>query len=190
MPSVEKNAGTCSCATSDETAWCFAWHHAELAAFFRLTRVAPEALLELVDKARLMAAARVAGLDVPDTWAPATEEEAVALAAAHAEPLFAKPRLQFLANGGRKGERVEGAEAMARAWRRQRGLAAAGGKNPRLATTPVVQRYVAGTERIFTVDGFAAGPNLAFPVLGCVKRVQRPRGSGPGLVFEDAPVPA
>ena len=27
-------------------------------------------------------------------------------------------------------------------------------------------------------------------MLGCVKRVQRPRGSGPGLVFEDAPVPA
>ena len=59
------------CATSDETAWCFAWHHAELAAFFRLTRVTPEGLLELVDKARLMAAARVAG-DVP---APAPVEE-------------------------------------------------------------------------------------------------------------------
>jgi len=177
-----REPGHVLCATSDETAWCFARNHRELALWFQLTPVEPESLLELLDKARLMRAAVAAGLEVPESWAPASEEEAVALVTAQSGPLFVKPRLQLLGTVGRKGERVEGAAEMAQAWRRQSEASS--------GTSPLVQTCIQTTERVFTIDGFSGGPGAAFPLLGCVKRVQRPRGSGPGLVFEDAPVPA
>ena len=175
-----REPGHVLCATSDETAWCFSRHHHQLAPWFQVTHVEPASLLELLDKARLMNAARAAGLDVPESWSPASEEEAVALAARNG-PLFVKPRFRFLASRARKGERVEGAAQMARAWRGQ--------GHTHGERLPIVQTCLQTTERVFTVDGFSGGPGVAFPVLGCVKRVQRPRGSGPGLVFEDAPVP-
>jgi predicted ATP-grasp superfamily ATP-dependent carboligase len=176
-----REPGHVLCATSDETAWCFARNYRELAPWFQLTPVEPESLLALLDKARLMRGAKAAGLEVPDSWAPASEEEAVTLAASQVGPLFVKPRLQLFGTMGRKGERVEGAAEMAEAWRRQSDAAS--------GTSALVQTCIQTTERIFTVDGFSGGPGAAFPLLGCVKRVQRPRAGGPGVVFEDAPVP-
>lgn len=176
-----REPGHVLCATSDETARCFARNHRELAPWFQLTPVEPESLLELLDKARLMRAAKVAGLEIPDSWSPASEEEAVALAASRSGPLFVKPRLQLVGRVGPKGERVEDAAEMAQAWRRQSDAAS--------GILPLVQTCIQTTERIFTIDGFSGGPGAAFPVLGCVKRVQRPRAGGPGVVFEDAPVP-
>src|SRR5689334_19056684 len=113
-----REPGHVLCATSDEIAWCFARNHRELATCFQLAPVEPESLLELLDKARLMRAARDAGLEVPESWAPGSEEEAVALAASQPGPLFVKPRLQLFGVVGRKGERVDGAAQMAQAWRR------------------------------------------------------------------------
>src|ERR1700726_4021925 len=42
------------------------------------------------------------------------------------------------------------------------------------------------TERIYTVDGFTGETGEFCTSLACVKMLQCPRGSGPGIIFERA----
>lgn len=185
-----RQPGHVLCATSDETAWCYAVHRQELSRWFRFATPTPDALAKLLDKALLLDAGRTAGLDVGEKWCPESVDEARAVGAASQVPLFVKPRAQLFAIGAGKGERVEGAAALARVWEAQRrGVTYHPQVRARVPGIefPIIQAYQARAERIYTVDGFI-DPGGEFVARACVKLLQRPRGSGPGIVFEDAPL--
>jgi predicted ATP-grasp superfamily ATP-dependent carboligase len=55
---------------------------------------------------------------------------------------------------------------------------------------PIVQACHPGSERIYTVDGFVDASGELSAMLACVQLLQRPRKSGPGIIFDEAPVDA
>jgi predicted ATP-grasp superfamily ATP-dependent carboligase len=179
--------------TSDELAWLVAAHRDQLASRFRLFTPTLGALVQLLDKARLGCLAQEAGVPVPMSWCPRDEQEVRRLAREARFPLHVKPRTQVFARGRGKGERVDRPEGLLAAWRRWRALAwypACVSRALEDAYLPLVQESLGLSERIYTVDGFADASGAVRGALGCVKVLQRPRGSGPGICFEDAEVPA
>ncbi len=178
--------------TSDDMAWMIARNQAALAAKYRLYSPPLQALASLLDKGRLSEAADAAGLAVPKLWLPEDETEVERIAREAPFPLFVKPRTQLLAMRGFKGGRVDRPEDLLRAWtacrtpeERERRL----GPAMRGSGRPAILVCYPASETIFTVDGFVdrSGEMVA---LGCNKLLQRPRRVGPGVIFEDAPVPA
>jgi predicted ATP-grasp superfamily ATP-dependent carboligase len=179
--------------TSDELAWLLAANRDELGASFRLYSPPIEALAWLLDKKQLGQAALASGLCVPEAWCPADEKEVLRVAEEAAFPLYVKPRTQVFASGCGKGQRVEGPAELLSAWRlwrsRMRFPASVAERMPGVER-PLLQASYPGCNRIFTVDGFVDETGELFCTLGCVKVLQWPRGSGPGICFEHAPVPA
>jgi hypothetical protein len=51
---------------------------------------------------------------------------------------------------------------------------------------PIVQPYVQMAESIYTVDGFVDADGTLVGAMACLKRLQLPRRSGPGILFEHA----
>ena len=179
--------------TSDEVAWLVSAHREELARDFRLFAPPLAALEQLLDKALLTCAASAAGLPVPPGWCPRDEHEVERLAREASFPLYVKPRTQVFARAHGKGERVERPEALLPTWRRWRALAQYPASVTQAldgADLPLVQASVPRTDRVYTVDGFVDGTGQLRAALGCVKVLQRPRGSGPGICFEAAALPA
>lgn len=179
--------------TSDELAWLLAANRDELGATFRLYSPRIEALACLLDKKQLGQAALAAGLCVPEAWCPFDEEEVLRIAEEAVFPLYVKPRAQVFASGHGKGQRVERRAELLNAWRlwhsRARFPASVTERMPGVER-PLLQASYPGCDRIFTVDGFVDETGELFCALGCVKVLQWPRGSGPGICFEQAPVPA
>jgi D-aspartate ligase len=172
--------------TSDDVAFLIAVHRAELAEHFRLFTPTPEVLLELLDKSRLSAAAERAGLAAAPTFSPVDESEVRELGLLG--PLLVKPRAQIL-SGGAKGVRVEAGEDLVAAWSAMRSAASVHAQALALAPDldfPIVQPYVQMSESIYTVDGFVDGSGTLVAALACEKRLQLPRRSGGGVLFEPA----
>jgi D-aspartate ligase len=176
--------------TSDEVAWIIACHRDELARKFHLYSPPVQTMATLLDKGRLMTAGCAAGLPVPETWLPESEDEVARLAGEIPFPVFVKPRTQLLATRGLKGDRVERRQDLLPIWRSLRmprhqqerlGDAMAG------SAFPLIQACHAIDEQIFTVDGFVSRDG-AMVTLGCNKLLQNPRRRGPGIVFDEAPV--
>ena len=177
--------------TSDDVAWIVAAHAAELSRWFRLYAPPLDSLMALLDKARMEADARAAGLDTPETCVAEDETEVERAGRELGFPLYVKPRAQVAALRLGKGTRVENPRELLQAWRSQR---ASGQSNveashqaPSLAL-PMIQTYCAAAERIYTVDGFVDHASGLYASLACVKLLQRPRGSGAGIIFEHAEV--
>jgi D-aspartate ligase len=178
--------------TSDNVAWLVASHRARLACDFRLFSPPLDALARLLDKRELAASARAAGLDALDACCPRDEHEVAALASSLRFPVFLKPRTQVFATVQAKGERVSRAQDLVRVWlgwRRRACYPRAVRDAIEGVELPLVQATVPPSERVFTVDGFVDARGELAGVLGCVKVLQRPRRTGPGLCFEHAAVP-
>ena len=177
--------------TSDDIAWLVAAHSEPLSRFFRLYTPPIDCLVRLLDKARLMEEARAAGLDVPETRVPRDETEVERSAREVAFPLYVKPRAQVLGSDLGKGARVEKPALLLPCWRAQRSAAKYDpevlNRVPDLCL-PMLQSCVSNTERIYTVDGFVDETSDLYATLACVKILQRPRGSGPGIIFEHAEI--
>jgi D-aspartate ligase len=178
--------------TSDDAAWLMAAHRAELGAAYLLYSPPPAALARLLDKGRLTRAAGEAGLCTPETWWPEDEGDVERLSREAELPLFVKPRTRLLSAVRFKGGRVDRPEDLLRLWRRgclpaavERRLGPAMEGSGR----PLVLKYYAGAESIFTVDGFIdRGGRMV--TRGCHKLLQHPRRLGAGILFEEAPVPS
>jgi D-aspartate ligase len=174
--------------TSDEVAWLVAAHSDALAPLFRLYTPPLESLVRLLDKARLVEDARAAGLDVPETGTPRNESEVERIGRDLGFPLYLKPRAQVFARGVGKGARVDTPAALLQSWRAQRREAKYDAevldRVPDLCL-PMLQS-LSSTERIYTVDGFVDETGELYTSLACVKMLQCPRGSGPGIIFEHA----
>ncbi len=188
-----QNPGHVLYPTSDELAWMIARHREELSRDFRLYSPSPECLVSLLDKAQLASGAAAAGLDSPEICCPSNDDEALRDAAELGYPLYIKPRTQVsLADwtDSRKGARVERPEDFLGLWRTgcERLRYPAGSVGALVgALRPALQEYYPTSERIFTVDGFIDDSGSLYATLSCVKLLQRPRGSGAGILFEEAP---
>jgi D-aspartate ligase len=179
--------------TSDELVFLLSKHRGELAKTFALYQPDLRTTLRVLDKRKLLEAARSAGVDSPPTWFPETLADVDQVARDDRGPLMFKPRSQlFLVHHGkgavvrrdRNGLRdgyerfcranVYGAEAIAHL--------------PEI-TRPMVQRYYPdASEGIYSLSGFRDRSGRHTAMLGSLKVLQRPRRLGVGLCFESAPV--
>jgi predicted ATP-grasp superfamily ATP-dependent carboligase len=168
-------------------------HRESLAPLFRLFSPSPATLVELIDKSRLLDAAGHAGLSTPSTWRPLDAGTVQDLAAELPMPVLIKPRTTLVSRSPGKAERVDRREDLVAAWERVR---SANRHQPDrtgipLADRPLIQRYHATAERIYTVDGFVDASGTLLGAVACTKLLQLPRRSGPGICFETAePDPA
>ena len=179
------------CATSDDSAWLIAQRAEELSRSFELYS-SPIGTVEcLLDKVRLAEAARAAGLQVPEMHAPQDVPDLIRCGRALGFPLYMKPRLQVLGSGLGKGVRIEEESELVATWR---ALQRTARFDPLVlervpqAALPVLQASVDRPERIYTVDGFVDESGELYASLACVMLLQRPRGSGSGIVFAEAEV--
>lgn len=106
--------------TSDDVAFLVASHLDSLAPLFRLFSPSHDALLEILDKSRLAAAANRAGLKSPVTLTPRHEHEVQRLAGELALPVLLKPRTQALSRMLGKAVLVNRREEIVQAWRTMR----------------------------------------------------------------------
>lgn len=175
--------------TSDEVAWLVAAHSEALSRSFRLYTPPIGSLVRLLDKARLAEDARAAGLDVPESSVPRDECEVERSGHELAFPLLVKPRAQVFGRDLGKGVHVEKPAALLPSWWAQRRQAKYDAEildQVPDVCLPMLQSSVSSAERIYTVDGFVDETGQLFATLACVKVLQRPRGSGPGIIFVHA----
>jgi D-aspartate ligase len=183
-----QNPGYVFYPTSDEIAWLIAAHSDALSQVFRLYAPSIESIVRLLDKARLMEDARAAGLDVPESRVARNASVVEETGRAVGFPLYLKPRAQVFGSVG-KGVCVETPDALLRAWLAQYAEAAYEAEVLHRVPDirfPVLQSSFSARERIYTVDGFVDETGELYASLACVKTLQRPRGSGAGIVFEHA----
>jgi D-aspartate ligase len=184
----ERRPGCVLCPTSDNVAFLVATHRESLAPMFHLFSPSRDALVELIDKSRLLDAAARAGLSSPATWCPLDAAAVREIAYELPLPLLVKPRTTLLSRSPGKAERVDRPEDLVAAWRR---VQWANRHQPQrtgvpLTDRPLIQRYHATAERIYTVDGFVDATGTIVGTAACMKLLQLPRRSGPGICFETA----
>jgi D-aspartate ligase len=182
------NPGCVLYPTSDEVAFFLGAHRDSLARLFRLFTPALGTLLDVLDKHRLAAAAARSGLASPATWIPADEAALLRLVGELPLPVLIKPRTQVLSRLPGKVVRVDAREDIVAAWRRVTSANLNQRVIPRAddVDVPIIQRYHAVSERIYTVDGFVGPSGEIVAAAACVKCLQLPRRSGPGMCFESA----
>lgn len=178
--------------TSDDMAWLLASQRERLGQVFRLYSPPAAAMAGLLDKRRLHEAAATAGLRTPQTWCPADEAAANALAPHLPYPILLKPRTQVYSRIASKGVRIDSPAALAPAWRAMVAATARMGSVPgHIPDTerPMLQAFHSGGDgQIYELSGFTDEGGQAFVVRAAMKVVQRPRRMGIGLCFEEAPL--
>src|SRR5262249_43614758 len=177
--------------TSDEVAWLVASHSDELSRYYRLYSPPIQSLVRLLDKARLLEDAKAAGLDVPETVVPRNAADAERCGRTLGFPLFVKPRAQVFRLDFSKGVRVNNRSELVSAWCRPLGCTtytAEVVKHVPDIHLLMLQSWISGSERIYTVDGFVDETGKLASSLGCMKILQLPRGSGAGIIFEHAEI--
>ncbi|WP_044592979.1 hypothetical protein [Bradyrhizobium sp. LTSPM299] len=177
--------------TSDEVAWLIAAHSKVLARCYRLYTPPIDSLIGLLDKARLAELAREAGLDGPASFVPQNESCVERSGEKLSFPVYVKPRAQVFGREVGKGRRVDKPADLLPCWKAQRRQATYDAEilnQVRDIDLPMLQTYACGTGNIYTVDGFVNETGELYASLACVKLLQRPRGSGPGLIFEHAEI--
>ncbi len=187
----EREPGHVLYPTSDEVAWHVAAHREALSKRFLLYSPPLDTFVRILDKLRLADEGRAAGLDVAETYCPEDEAALERLGRQAQFPLLVKPRAQVLSEGfGKVTPRVDGPEALKAAWRSWcDGVRYHRQVRERIpgVERPLLQVCYPGAECVHTVDGFIDESGL-LTTRGCTKLLQRPRRSGPGILFEDAPV--
>ncbi len=184
--------GCVLCLTSDDVAFLAAAHLDTPTSPFRVFCPSLDGLLEMLDKGRLAAAAKRAGLGSPATWCPANEDELRGLTPELPIPIVVKPRMHVLSHLLGKPVIIRRREELVDAWRQTRAASAhqASATDIPGIELPILQAYHAVSERVYTVDGFVHADGTIVGASACVKTLQFPRGSGVGVCFESAPLHA
>jgi D-aspartate ligase len=180
-------------ATSDDTVWLYALHHAELTRHFRLFQPRLAVIEGLLNKYTLSQHCDAVGLRTPRTWWPASEEEVAAVAREARFPVLIKPITQALSNRG-KGSIVENRSELVARYASYRRLESASygrgllNRMPR-AEFPALQEYHArAASGIYGISGFIDESGEVFLARASLKRLQYPRRLGIGLCFEEAAI--
>jgi predicted ATP-grasp superfamily ATP-dependent carboligase len=169
-----------------------ALHREQLAANFRHALPPAGAVYRLLDKKLLGEAARLAGLDTPETWSPQSERDILDLRASGTFPVVIKPRTHVGLVDWKKGQIVRDPLEFVAAYRemRRRGCFApeVAAMNPSV-DWPIVQRYhPLSDEGIYNIVGFVDRSGELFVAQAMWKLLQAPRHLGIGVVFEAAPL--
>ena len=176
--------------TSDDVAWIFALHRAELATDFHLYQPPVEVIYQLLNKRRLLQACAEVGIDTPQTWFP---RDATALRRLETElsyPVLIKPQTQILYWPHAKGMVAKSREELSPTYKHL--LQQAAYEPALLAYDPevaqlMVQAYFPGAaDSIYNLSGFIDETGELFAIRASRKVLQRPRQLGVGLCFEEA----
>jgi D-aspartate ligase len=176
--------------TCDDTAWLYARYRERLACYFHMGSASIETIHSLLHKGRLAEYAREAGLDVPRTWFPQTDDDLRRITREATFPVLIKPVTQVLFRSRNKGNRVDRPEALLTAYAEAAGLrhgAAIVDYDPS-STRPMVQEFFPGASSgIYNISSYAQDGKLWGARAGR-KILQRPRRLGVGVCFEEAPL--
>jgi predicted ATP-grasp superfamily ATP-dependent carboligase len=176
--------------TSDDTAWQFSRHRAELERYFYLNQSPIEAVYGLLNKRVLCGHAKRAGLDFPRCWFPKSNEDLQRCMEEAVFPVLIKPTTQVMFRTRSKGSIVERPESLAAAYRTFSSFDHDGSLtafDPD-AVRPMIQEfYPAASESIYNISGFIHDDEVQALRAGR-KLLQWPSRLGVGLCFEDADV--
>jgi len=176
--------------TSDDLAWLYSIHRAELAKHFVLRHPPPEVTYGLLNKIRLRTAAEAAGLSMPRTWVPASDSDLAEISTTARFPVVIKPQTQILFRPHAKGVPVWRPQDLQRSYAQ---FTSATKYDPSLlAYDPTVSRvtvqeyFPSQAEGIYGITGFI-GPRAELAATRASRKIlQQPRQLGVGLCFEEA----
>jgi predicted ATP-grasp superfamily ATP-dependent carboligase len=176
--------------TSDDVAYLYALREAELSRTFKMYQPGVDAILRVLDKKSLYAAAREAGLPTPETWFPESDADVARIAREAPFPLLIKSRTQVLSRTHTKGVIVKEPGALVGSYREF--VASSRYGKPLLERFPdavqaMIQTYLpTAANRIHMLASFLDRTGSLFASRAAVKILQRPRTLGVGLCFEGA----
>jgi D-aspartate ligase len=179
-------------ASSDDSAFLFAEHAAELESRFAMFQPPLETFVEILDKKRLIEACASVGLDTPPTWFPESEADVVRIGREAPFPLLLKARTQVRRMQQNKGIVVEHRDDLLRAYRKfveknefLPGLEPYFGD----VSQPMIQSYFASAnQHVYSVTGFIDRDTDLTATRAAAKIFQRTRPVGLGLCFAAAPL--
>jgi predicted ATP-grasp superfamily ATP-dependent carboligase len=178
--------------TSDDLAFLFAAHAAELGEHFCLYQPSLSSIVRALDKKLLYEACEAVGLETVPTTYPATDEDALRCVQQWNFPVILKTRTQVRRILQDKGSVVVTRKDLPAALRAhaernhyRSGLEDTFGD----VTKPMIQQYFPrGAEAIYSIAGFIDRTGELFAARGAVKVLPRTRPVGFGLAFEAAPL--
>ena len=173
--------------TNDDNAFLFGIFRDELESQFALFQPKVEVVYALLNKRHLYDLAGQVGLEMPESWFPASVEDLPVDVRGVRFPLVIKPQTQIQYVSKSKGIFVRERGDLPGAFERFGAEARFGREvleyDPHVAT-PVIQRYLnEASEKIYSLAGFMdADGNASFRASN--KILQRPRRLGMGVCFE------
>jgi predicted ATP-grasp superfamily ATP-dependent carboligase len=187
-----RHPGTVLYPTSDDSAYIYGAHLAELSRFYRMYQPDSDTLMRVLDKKSLWSMARKVGIDVPDSWFPESEADVARIARDVPPPFVLKSRTQVLSKSHGKGVIVTRSEDLLACYRREargdrygRDLV---DRHPEASQIMVQQHFHYARESIYELSAFVGRSGDPFVAAAARKVLQRPRSLGIGLCFEHAPV--
>jgi D-aspartate ligase len=178
--------------TSDDVAYLYSLYEADLSRTFRMYQPGVDAALRVLDKKKLYAAARAAGLLTPQTWFPEGEGDVARIARDARFPLLIKPRTQVLSRTHSKGVVVSEPADLVTKYRhfvRRSNYGRALLDRVPDAASAMIQVYLPGAaSRIYMLTAFVDRSGAIFAARAALKILQSPRSLGVGLCFEGAPL--
>lgn len=178
-------------ATSDETAWLYTEHAAELGQYFCVYQPSMTTLRRILDKKLFSEAAITAGVSVLPTWQPRTLDELRILSPSLPYPILIKPRTHVHRIRNDKGRVVHSmAELMheyPRFIHREHVRSAESALLPD-AGLPILQKFVSvAAEGVCSISGFIDRTGELFVTRRSTKILQRSQPVGVGVCFESLP---
>lgn len=170
--------------TTDDIAWLYARHRAELQQFFVLDSPHVDAVYALLNKWKLREACKAVGIDTPDTWLPGEELDQTELRF----PLLIKPQSQTLLYPHQKGRVVRNRselKALYEEFRSETSYAGALLDADPNVKTPMLQALVE-SRGIYGLSGFIDASGELFVASAARKVLQKPQILGVGLCFQQA----
>jgi D-aspartate ligase len=178
--------------TSDDLAWLFAVHAAELGQLFRMYQPPVETVVNVLDKKRLWLSCQEVGLETVPTWFPNDEAEVQALADTLPFPLLLKARTQVRRMGQNKGVVVASQSDLLSNYRRfaaENRYLPGGEQEFGSARRPILQQFFEkASSAVYSVTGFVDRSGELFAARGAVKLLQRTQPIGLGVCFQAAPL--
>lgn len=180
--------------TSDDLAWLFAAHAAELEQHFFTYQPPVETIVRLLDKRTLYDACAAVDIPTVPSWFPSGEAEIRRQLPELAFPLLIKARTQVMRIQQTKGVVVHSRDELLT---RYAAFAARDRYRPAVArhfaaaARPFLQQFFArAAQEVWSITGFVDRAGELFAARGAVKVMQRTRPVGLGLCFEARPLPS
>jgi D-aspartate ligase len=184
-----KHPGHVLYATSDDMAWLYALHHAELSRHFRMYQPPVETVYGLLNKQRLMELAHASGIEFPRMWFPRSEDDLQRIAESARFPVLFKPVTQVFHGNHGKGVIVDRPQELAgwyAALRHQPYAQDLLAFDPDVRH-PLIQEFqTEALGGIYSISGFIDEAGELLGARAALKILQRPRRIGVGVCFEHA----